>query len=249
MVLSLLIWSAKANYDTQRTELTEMSAKVAVLDRVLAHYGLEAKEARDAVRSAAALVLDRMSSQDRNALEPLGASSEVLYDKIQELSPRNESQRLLQGQALSMALALGQTRWLMCEQSAASMPTPRQLTRSIEAPKIGLGGRFQSEDLVLKVGLPLEPCCLLRHPCGIGLQEGQSVEVRHVVRSLDEVRRIFAPRGAIRPTRRAVWRWRCPMHPELSLCRRPIPIQGQARGRRDARKPVIPLPGSKWRRD
>ncbi|HXJ96650.1 MAG TPA: hypothetical protein VMT20_27745 [Terriglobia bacterium] len=124
MVLSLLIWSAKNNYDTQRTELTEMSAKVALLDRVLAHYGPEAKEPRDAVRAAATLLLDRLSSQDRNALQPVGAASEVLYDKIQELSPQNDSQRWLQGQALSIALAIGQTRWLMYEQSAASMPTP-----------------------------------------------------------------------------------------------------------------------------
>jgi hypothetical protein len=123
MVLSLLIWSAKNNYDTQRTELTDISAKIAVLDRVLAHYGPEAREARDAVHAATALMLDRLSSQDRNALQP-GAASEVLYDKIQELSPRKDSQRWLQGQALSIALALGQTRWLMYEQSAASMPTP-----------------------------------------------------------------------------------------------------------------------------
>ena len=48
LVLSLLIASAKAYYDAQSNELTEMSAKIVLLDRVLAHYGPETKEARDA---------------------------------------------------------------------------------------------------------------------------------------------------------------------------------------------------------
>src|SRR5260221_6300921 len=52
LVLGLLVSSAKSSYDTQATELTEMSAKVIFLDRVLAHYGPETKEARDVLRDA-----------------------------------------------------------------------------------------------------------------------------------------------------------------------------------------------------
>jgi hypothetical protein len=39
LVLALLISSAKNSYDAQNTELTEMSAKVVMLDRILAHFG------------------------------------------------------------------------------------------------------------------------------------------------------------------------------------------------------------------
>jgi hypothetical protein len=39
LVLGLLIASAENSYDAQSTEVTEMSAKVVFLDRVLAHYG------------------------------------------------------------------------------------------------------------------------------------------------------------------------------------------------------------------
>ena len=39
LVLGLLVASAKSYYDTQSSELTEMSAKIVLLDRVLAHYG------------------------------------------------------------------------------------------------------------------------------------------------------------------------------------------------------------------
>src|SRR5260370_19234525 len=47
LVLGLLVSSAKSSYDTQSAEVTEMSAKVIFLDRVLAHYGPETKESRD----------------------------------------------------------------------------------------------------------------------------------------------------------------------------------------------------------
>jgi hypothetical protein len=52
LVLGLLVSSAKAFYDTQSSELTQMSADVILLDRLLAHYGPEAKEARDALRAS-----------------------------------------------------------------------------------------------------------------------------------------------------------------------------------------------------
>src|ERR1700720_972413 len=52
LVLGLLIASAKNFYDTQSNELTEMSAKIVLLDRVLAHYGSETKEIRDLLRGA-----------------------------------------------------------------------------------------------------------------------------------------------------------------------------------------------------
>ena len=44
LVLGLLIASAKTYYDTQNAELTEMSAKIVLLDRMLAHYGPETNE-------------------------------------------------------------------------------------------------------------------------------------------------------------------------------------------------------------
>src|SRR6266446_40480 len=45
LVLSLLISSAKGSYDTQSSEVIQLSANIILLDRVLAHYGPEAREA------------------------------------------------------------------------------------------------------------------------------------------------------------------------------------------------------------
>jgi hypothetical protein len=47
LVLGLLISSGKTYYDRQSAELTQTSARIIFLDRVLAHYGPETKEARD----------------------------------------------------------------------------------------------------------------------------------------------------------------------------------------------------------
>jgi len=121
LVLGLLIASAKSSLDTQGAELTEMSSKLVLLDRVLAHYGPEAQESRDLVRAAVGRMLDGMESQARthNApSDPMSAGSEVLYDKVQALVPANDGQRTIRGQALGLVIALGQMRWLMYEQRA-----------------------------------------------------------------------------------------------------------------------------------
>lgn len=127
LVLGLMVASAKSSYDTQNNELTQMAAKIAVLDRVMARYGPETKEARDLLRRAVARAIDRMWPQDRSQpaqLEPTAAGGEALYDSIQELAPKSEAQRSLQTQALTIAIDIGQTRWLLFEQAGSSISMP-----------------------------------------------------------------------------------------------------------------------------
>src|SRR5437899_2456295 len=50
LVLALLIASAKSSHDTQNGEVIQMSADFIQLDRVLAHYGPETKDARGLFR-------------------------------------------------------------------------------------------------------------------------------------------------------------------------------------------------------
>src|SRR5471030_2855077 len=47
LVLGLMVASAKSSYDTQKSEFTQMSVKIVLMDRCLAHYGPEAKETRE----------------------------------------------------------------------------------------------------------------------------------------------------------------------------------------------------------
>jgi hypothetical protein len=126
LALGLLVSSAKTFYDTQSSELTQLSANVILLDRVLAHYGPETKEARDSLRAAAGRTLDLMWHQDQrhSQMEPGAGGGDVLYDKIQTLSSQNEAQRALKAQASSMAIDLGKLRWLMIEQESSSASLP-----------------------------------------------------------------------------------------------------------------------------
>src|SRR6266404_3737940 len=126
LVLGLLIVSAKGSYDTQSDEMMDFSSRVVLLDRVLVHYGPEAKDARDLLRDVVARMVDRMWVERSGYSESkrIVTGGEVMYDKIQELSPRDEAQRLLKTQALNLVLALSQTRWLMFEQRGRSISVP-----------------------------------------------------------------------------------------------------------------------------
>jgi hypothetical protein len=126
LVLGLLIASAKGSYDAQSSELTQMSAKVVVLDRVLAHYGPETKEARALSRGSVVRILDQAWSKRQANTSQLEAPSggEELLDRVQELAPKDEKQRLLQAQATSVVLSLGETHWLQYAQGAISVSMP-----------------------------------------------------------------------------------------------------------------------------
>jgi hypothetical protein len=126
LVLALLINSAKGSYDAQRNEITQLSANVILLDRMLAHYGPETKEARDLLRrTAAGMIAVIWSEEASGSREPAAApGGEAFYDTIQQLSPQNEVQRSLQAQALKMSIDLGQTRLLLFEQGGRSIPMP-----------------------------------------------------------------------------------------------------------------------------
>jgi hypothetical protein len=125
LVLGLLVASAKTSFDAQRSGLTQMSANVILLDRILAHYGSESKDVRAELRAVVAGILDRTwpeNGQPGNA-EPT-AASEGLYEKIQALSPHNDAQRSLQAAALKTGVDVAQARWLLFAQKGSSIPGP-----------------------------------------------------------------------------------------------------------------------------
>src|SRR5712664_4199350 len=116
LVLGLLVSSAKGAYDTQRTEVIQMAAKVAFLDRVLAAYGPEAADARAQLRGAVAAAVQQMWPGEANAparLAPDTQAGNVVYGAIQGLSPNNNTQSSLKAQAATLATDLGQVRSLL----------------------------------------------------------------------------------------------------------------------------------------
>ena len=122
LVLGLLVSSAKSFFDTQSAELNQMSADVVVLDRLLAHYGPETKEAREELRVDVIRNLDRIWPQERtrSSEEPASDKPGGFLDAIEALSPKDDMQRSLGAQALNIAVSVGRMRWLMYEQSNVS---------------------------------------------------------------------------------------------------------------------------------
>lgn len=126
LVLGLLVSSAKGSYDTERSEVIQMAAKVAFLDRVLAVYGPEAAEARARFHEVAEEAVQRMWPKEatRADLAPSTQAASAMYGAVQELSPHDDAQRKLKEQATTLAIDLGQLRWLLVAQGVPSISTP-----------------------------------------------------------------------------------------------------------------------------
>lgn len=127
LLLGLLIASAKGSYDTQRTEVTQIAAKVGFLDRTLAIYGPETAQARALLRSEVETMIPRLwpDKQSREAPTTLSAAqAQAMYDSLQKLVPQNDEQRSLKDQTLETAIDLSKTLWLLSAQKEPSIVTP-----------------------------------------------------------------------------------------------------------------------------
>jgi len=127
LVLSLLVASAKSAFDTRSNQLTQASADMILLDRALARYGPETKEARALLKSSMAVTLERFwpaEGTKRITIDPGRSPTEVLYDKIEALKPQSDQQRSMQSQAQTLAAEVGRTRLLVFENLGASIPIP-----------------------------------------------------------------------------------------------------------------------------
>jgi hypothetical protein len=127
LVLGLLVSSAKGTYDTARSEVIQMAAKVALLDRVLALYGPEAAEARGELRGVVADAVRRIWSTDPGRaaqLAPNQQAGDAFYIAVQRLSPHDDAQRTLKGQVTTLMVDLGQIRSLLVAQSIPSISKP-----------------------------------------------------------------------------------------------------------------------------
>jgi hypothetical protein len=127
LVLGLLISSAKNSLDSMNTAFTQNGAKIIMLDRVLCFYGPETKEIRQQLKDTVQSMVDRISRKDKTQKIKTQTSNgmngmELIVDKLRDLTPQNDSQRLLQTQALEIGNDLMQSRWLIIEQAQITLP-------------------------------------------------------------------------------------------------------------------------------
>ncbi len=120
LVLGLLVASATGTYNAQRDELLDVSGKVVLLDRLLAHYGPEAEPARATLRMVVGQAIVRIWPGTTTAapqMDPLKIRGELFLDQLESLEPSNDRQRSLKPAAIALAMSVAQTRWLMYAQT------------------------------------------------------------------------------------------------------------------------------------
>ena len=129
LVLGLLIASAQSTFQAQNNQIKQMTANVILLDNILARSGAEADSVRVLLRSSVKSLVGRIWGDERNSVATKGApfeastSANLFFDKLLELSPRNDAQRLLQTRAVQIGIDLAQTRILFA-QSDGGIPEP-----------------------------------------------------------------------------------------------------------------------------
>src|SRR5260221_12473277 len=90
LVLGLLIASANSSYQTQNGNIQRITADIILLDNLLAQYGPEAQPARELLRRAVGLMVDRIWRENSSAsatqapFHPTAAGEEA-FAKIQQL--------------------------------------------------------------------------------------------------------------------------------------------------------------------
>jgi hypothetical protein len=127
ILLGLLISSAKSAFDTTRTEVIQMAAKVSLLDRVLALYGPETAAARHALRDAIADGVRRTWPAEQSGpvrLDPNPQMGDAVYVAISGLAPRDDAQHALKTQAATLMVQLAELRAMLQAQAVSSVSKP-----------------------------------------------------------------------------------------------------------------------------
>lgn len=129
LVLGLLVASAQAPYQTQSNHIKQITANVVLLDDILARSGPEAQPVRVLLRSGLKTLVDRIWGRANSAASApaapfeTSAQSDLFYDKLLALTPRNDAERQMQTKAIQLGIELAQTR-LLFAQSGIAIPIP-----------------------------------------------------------------------------------------------------------------------------
>lgn len=124
LVLGLLVSSAKGSFDAINSGLAETGARVITLDRLLAHYGPVAADARLHLKTAVASTIAHVWPEEvpgTPEVSPLDEMAAVV-DQIEELPVQDVQQRAFQSQTLSMSTALTLSFWQLVERTRSPLP-------------------------------------------------------------------------------------------------------------------------------
>jgi hypothetical protein len=128
VLISLMIASAKSSYDVQDGHFWKMAAYLVETDQLLARYGPEAAPLRKMMRQVVPAAIDRIWREERTASQNTafteGSLAEQLGVAIEQLSPTNDTQRLLKRRLEETSAEIARTRLLMFADSDKPIQTP-----------------------------------------------------------------------------------------------------------------------------
>jgi hypothetical protein len=130
LVVGLLISTSSASFTAKSQQVTQVSANVIILDRMLRRYGPDAQDIRILLRqyTEAQRVDWFPTNSDQTPDLENGTTNTILekmQDKILALNPTNTTQRWLQPQALVLLGGIMAARWQLGQaESASGIPMP-----------------------------------------------------------------------------------------------------------------------------
>jgi hypothetical protein len=126
LVLGMLVSTANSSYQDRKNELAEMGSNFVLVDGLLASYGPDARAIREELRGLAETGLERVwpTQASQQQLRPAN-NGQSFYDHLRNLAPKDDTQVAVKAAAISAAVNLRHTYWLMfigVEQSSLSFP-------------------------------------------------------------------------------------------------------------------------------
>jgi hypothetical protein len=124
LALALLIGSAKTSYENANAELRTSTARLVLLDRVMARHGSDTNAARARLRTLVETRLSQAWGGDASATNAGGeeVSIEPVQADLRALSPDTNARRLLQSRALQVSGDIAEAHWLLTETSGDGLP-------------------------------------------------------------------------------------------------------------------------------
>jgi hypothetical protein len=126
LVLGLLISNANTSFIRVGGEITNLSAQILRLDRILHRYGPDAEQARNTLLQYAEQKTTDLFPDDPANVHLSNPSTYELLQKLEDLvlalKPANPRDQWWLGQAMALAAKIGETRWLIAQQIGQGTP-------------------------------------------------------------------------------------------------------------------------------
>jgi hypothetical protein len=126
LVLGLLVSNANTSFIARSGEVTSLSADILRLDQMLRLYGPETDPARESLRLYAERKMADLFPEDPLDVRIDNPSTYELLQRVEylllTLQPADPFHQWLIGQAMTHAAKIGNTRWLLTQQSGQGTP-------------------------------------------------------------------------------------------------------------------------------